>query len=228
MPAMKPVPRTIKGSSVKPTLAESAYQKIRQQILDFKLPPGAVVSERLLAERLKMGKAPIRAALIRLVADGFVSIASRQGIVISTPSIQDVIELFQMRVPLELLVVRQIAGRLRAGQINRLRANLDEYVEAAESPDSIDGVAVDFEFHRLLAEFHGNKQMGRVLDRIFNSLYREMRTAQAKFPRRIHDSLNEHQAVANAVIEGDAECAERLMKEHLRFGEQFVLSRGSH
>src|SRR5262245_52193708 len=112
---------------LKPTLAELAYRQIRQRILDSKLPPGMVVSERLLAERLGMGKAPIRSALVRLASDGLVSIASRQGIVISTPSIQDIIELFQMRVPLEMLIVRQISGALRDDQVDRLRENLARY-----------------------------------------------------------------------------------------------------
>src|SRR5262245_46999155 len=113
------------ADGLKPTLAERAYGEIRRQILDMILPPGAVVSERILAERLEMGKAPIRSSLIRLASDGLISIASRQGIVISTPSIQDVIELFQMRVAMELLVVRQIAGTLKDDQIAQLRENLD-------------------------------------------------------------------------------------------------------
>ncbi len=225
MPSAKPAVPTVDSS--RPTLAESAYQKLRHQILNAKLAPGAVVSERLLAARLRMGKAPIRSALIRLAADGLVSIAARQGIVISTPSIQDVIELYQMRVPLELLIVRQIAGTLRADQAARLQANLDEYKRLAETADPVDALAVDFDFHRLLCAFHGNRQMARVLHHIFDSLYREIRLAQERFPERVRVSAAEHQAVADAILEGDAARAEGLMKTHLRFGEQFVLSRGS-
>lgn len=215
------------GSGLKPTLAERAYQQIRRQILDSELAPGTVVSERALAERLGLGKAPIRSALIRLASDGFVSIASRQGIVISTPSIQDVIELFQVRVAMELVIVRHIAGTLNSEQVDRLRTNLEEYASLAETAAPVESVAVDFEFHRLLCEFHGSRQMERVLDRVFDSLYREIRAAQLRFPRRIWASVQEHQAVADAVIAGDAEQAETLMRNHLRFGEQFILSRGS-
>jgi DNA-binding GntR family transcriptional regulator len=215
-------------SGLKPTLAESAYQELRKQILDSRLPPGAFVSERVLAERLNIGKAPIRSALIRLASDGLVTIGSRQGIVISTPSIQDVIELYQMRVALELTIVRQIAGKLNAQQVERLRINLGEYQSLASVPDSAgDAVAVDFGFHRLLCEFHGNRQMARVLERVFDSLYREIRVSQTKFPERIRISADEHRAVAMAIIAGDADRAESQMKNHLHFGEQFILSRGS-
>src|SRR5262245_47443775 len=105
----------------KSTMAESAYREIQRLILDSKLAAGTVVSERLLADRLGTSKAPIRVALVRLAEEGFVSIASRQGIVIRAPSIQDLIEMFEMRVALELLIVRSIAGRLSATQAARVR-----------------------------------------------------------------------------------------------------------
>lgn len=227
MPATKTATASSKLHKFKPTLAELAYQEMRRQILDLQLPPGAVVSERVLAERLKMGKAPIRSALIRLASDGLITIASRQGIVISTPSIQDVIELFQIRLAMELMIVRQIAGALREEQIGRLRANLADYRRVAETADPDDALSIDFDFHRLLCEFHGNRQMARVLDRVLDLLYREVRAGQQRFPRRIWSSVEEHQAVADAISEGNPQRAEDLMKAHLRFAEQFILSSGA-
>ncbi len=208
------------------SLAERAYQEIRRQILDLQLTPGTVVSERALAERLELGKAPIRAALVRLASDGLVSIAPRQGILISTPSIQDVIELFEIRVAIELHVVRELAGTLSELQFEQIRSNVEAYREFADNGNSTDSVPLDFEFHRLLCALHGNRQMQRVLDQTFDSLCREIRLAQSKFPQRIWKSVEEHQSVADALIEGDAGRAEGLMRSHLQFGQQFVLSRG--
>ena len=226
MATTKPLRRKSRMPHATSSLTELAYQEIRRQILDLQLSPGSVVSERALAERLELGKAPIRSALVRLASDGLVSIAPRQGILISTPSIQDVIELFEIRVALELLVVRHLAGTLSEQQIDLIRANLDEYRVFAETGDSVDSVPVDFEFHRLLCELHGNRQMLRVLVQTFDSLYREIRLAQSKYPQRIWDSVKEHQAVADALIGGDASQAEGLMRSHLQFGQQFILSRG--
>jgi DNA-binding GntR family transcriptional regulator len=219
-------------SRQKPTMAESAYREIQRLILDSQLPAGTVVSERLLADRLGSSKAPVRAALIRLAEEGFVSIASRQGIVIRAPSIRDLIEMFEMRVALEALIVRSIAGRLSSSQVAQVRSAVDQCRRVAETADpndviSVESIAADFGFHRLLCEFHGNQQIARALERIFNSLYRELRTIQSKFPNRLWGNVEEHQAVADAVIAGDASGAERLMKAHLQYGEQFVLSRGT-
>jgi DNA-binding GntR family transcriptional regulator len=80
----------------------------------------------------------------------------------------------------------------------------------------------------LLCELHGNRQMQRVLGQTLDSLYREIRLAQSKFPLRIQKSIQEHEAVATAVIEGDVGRAEAVMRTHLEFGQQFVLSRGKN
>jgi DNA-binding GntR family transcriptional regulator len=228
MPTAKSRSRYSNGQLPVGTLAERAYLEIRHQILDAELRPGSVVSERALAERLELGKAPIRAALVRLASEGLVSIAPRQGILISTPSIQDIIELFEIRVAIELHVVRGLAGRLGNDEVQRIRDNLDAYRSFAESGDAADSVPLDFEFHRLLCELHGNRQMQRVLGQTLDSLYREIRLAQSKFPLRIQKSIQEHEAVATAVIEGDAGRAEAVMRTHLEFGQQFVLSRGKN
>jgi len=211
-----------------PTLAEQAYQKIRRRILDTTFQPGAVISERLLSEHLNMGKAPIRAALIRLAADGFVTIASRQGIVITTQSIEDILELFQVRRALELMIVQETAGRLNPDQIDQLQQNLVDYGRIAETSEPVESIDVDFEFHRLLAEFHGNRRMTQILTNVFDSLYREIRKAQVKHPNRIWSSQEEHHEIAKAIIEGQSQLASELMKSHLRFGEEFLLSRARH
>jgi DNA-binding GntR family transcriptional regulator len=210
---------------LKPTAAELAYQVLRQQILNSDLQPGSIVSERLLAQRLNVGKAPIRVAVQRLASEGFISIEPRRGIIVCPQSIQDVVDLFQIRVLIEQLCVRSIAGKLTATQTATLLASVEELRRIAESSDPTETITSDFAFHRLLCEFHGNRQLMSVLDRILDSLYREIRLAQVKHPVRVWDSLKEHEELAEAIINGPPDAAERLIVKHLAFGEQFVLSR---
>jgi DNA-binding GntR family transcriptional regulator len=208
------------------TMAEQAYQRIRHQILHGELGPGMIVSERMLAERLQFGKAPIRAAVQRLASEGFLSVEPRRGIVVSPQSIQDVIDLYEIRLVLEQLIVRQIAGKLRPEQIERLRANLKEHQTVLEESEPAKTLAVDFEFHRLLCEFHGNRHLTVTLNRIYDSLFPELRLSHEKSPDRVREAVGEHQAIAAAVIRGDAADAERLMAKHLTSCQEFVMSRG--
>ena len=64
----------------KRTKAETVYRALRQQILTCKLAAGSSVSEGMLAERLHVGKAPVRVAIQRLAAEGFLTIEPRRGI----------------------------------------------------------------------------------------------------------------------------------------------------
>lgn len=213
------------GSQRKTTKAEAVYQALREQILTSALPPGSAVSERMLAERLNVGKAPVRVAIQRLSAEGFLTIEPRRGIRITEQSIQDVLDLFQVRVLMEQLVVRKIAGKLLPPQIARLQQNLKDYQEAAAIPEIDAMIRADFAFHRLLAEFHGNNQLALMLDRTLDSLYREIRNTM-RVRHRAEERLSEHQKIVEALIAGDSEAAEQSLVNHLRSGQRFVMSRG--
>lgn len=217
----------VKRSRSPATMAEQAYQLIRQQVLHGELEPGTIISERILADRLQFGKAPIRTAVQRLASEGFISVEPRRGIVVAPQSIQGVIDLYEIRVVLEQLVVQQIAGKLSAKQIDRLRANLREHQAVAEQSIPAKTLSVDFDFHRLLCGFYGNRPLIVILNRIFDSLFPELRLSHEKSPDRVREAVYEHQAVAEAVIRGDAAEAERLMARHLTSCQEFVMYRGA-
>ena len=213
-------------SSIEP-LAKQAYELVRHQVLHGELGPGTIVSERLLAERLQLGKAPIRAAVQRLALEGFITIEPRRGIVISPQSIQDIIDLYEVRCELEQLVVRQLAGKLTEDQIRVLTANLQEHQSIAEKSDPVSALSVDFEFHRLLCEFHGNKHLTTTLSRIYDRLFSELRLSHEKSPERASEAVREHRAVVDALITGGPEEAEQTIARHLGSCQEFVMYRGT-
>src|SRR5689334_4351846 len=65
------------------TLTEKAYAQIEELIVTLQLPPGTVLSELVLADRLGIGRTPIREALQRLSRDGLVNILPRRGVLVS-------------------------------------------------------------------------------------------------------------------------------------------------
>jgi DNA-binding GntR family transcriptional regulator len=209
------------------TMAEQAYESIRRQVLHGELVPGSIVSERMLAERLQLGKAPIRTAVQRLASEGFISVEPRRGIVIAPQSIQDVIDLYEVRVELEKLVARGVAGKLNSDQIDRLKANLKEHQKVAKECEPAKTLAVDFDFHRLLCNFYGNKHLTLMLNRIYDSLFPELRLSHEKSPDRVQEAVGEHQALIEAIIRGNAAEAERLITRHLTSCQEFVMYRGA-
>ena len=96
-------------------LKDQAYENLKNLILEEVFAPGTFLSERQLAARLDMSKTPIRSALERLETEGFVTVSPQQGIVVRESSLREIVDLFDIRIALEVFVVQSIAGRLNAG-----------------------------------------------------------------------------------------------------------------
>src|SRR5262245_25517969 len=136
-----------------------AYNEIKQFIQRGDLAPGSFLAERQLADQLGMSKTPIRAALVRLEAEGFVTISPQQGILIRDLTVPEIVDQYEIRAALETYVVRTLAGKLTADQVARLRENLAAQEALTPEVDAAPGVALDVEFHTLFSEFLGNREI---------------------------------------------------------------------
>ena len=204
-------------------MKERAYEDIKKVILGGGFPPNSFVAERQLAERLGMSKTPVRAALERLAAEGFVTISPQQGIIIRDMTVHEIADHYEIRVALEGYVLRALAGRLTADQAGRLEDNLREQA-ALRADDGDRAVALDAAFHMMFCEFLGNQEILRVMGQLREKFQRVIAKVFRVNPGRIAASCGEHKAIAAAVLKGDAARAARLVEEHLEYGKQCLLS----
>ena len=93
------------------TLTDKAYAQIEELIVTLQLPPGTVLSELVLADRLGIGRTPIREALQRLSRDGLVNILPRRGVLVSEIDLRSQLRLLEVRRELERLMARGAAER---------------------------------------------------------------------------------------------------------------------
>lgn len=207
------------------SLKQHAYVELKRQILSGKLSPGTMLSERQLAIELKMSKTPVHAALERLDADGLVSVAAQQGIVVREITPRDIGDHFEIREALEPFVVERLAGRLTTEQVRRLERNLRENRRVIRNFDVEANVQLDAEFHHLLCEFLGNREITRVMAQIREKAHSVIYQISSRHPDRMAGSLAEHQGIADALIAGDASVAVERMKAHLRYGLQCIYDR---
>lgn len=210
--------------AVRPTLANRAYEDLKTLFQNSTYSPGDFLTEGELARRLKMSKTPVRTALTRLEMDGFVTVSPQQGIVVREPSIHEIIDLFDIRVALETFVVRRLAGNLTPEQTTRLRANLDAQGRAVKDHDPSTATTLDTEFHLLLCEFLGNREITQAMERLREKLHRIILGIQHKNPERMMDGWREHESIAEAVNQGRAEQAAQRVVQHLEWGKKFLVS----
>ncbi|OAI51364.1 hypothetical protein AYO44_00720 [Planctomycetaceae bacterium SCGC AG-212-F19] len=205
-------------------LKDRAYAQLKGRILTGDFEPGTVLSERQIVGWLRMSKTPIRGALEKLEAEGLVRVSPQQGILVREQSIHELADQFELRMALETYVARQLAGRLTPKQVEELRANLAAQERSIRNQDIREIVEFDTEFHILFARFLGNEEILRAMEQLRGKINRVIIRVHAQNPERQGASLLEHQAIAEAVIGGDAALAVRRVEEHLEIGKQYLIS----
>src|SRR4051794_29632429 len=81
--------------------SDLAYQRLREMILDLRLPPGVIVNEQELSAQLELGRMPVREAIARLAADRFVIVHPRRNTQVAAISLNDIRSIFDAREAVE-------------------------------------------------------------------------------------------------------------------------------
>jgi len=195
--------------------SDRAYETLRQEILHWRLAPGAVLGEVEQAARLGISRTPLREALSRLMADGLVEAQSGRGLVVASVSSEAVHELFELREALETSAAALAAQRRDPSVFAELaedfdgasalveRGELEAYYElAARFDDAIDASL-------------GNSYLVSALRGVRTHLRRIRRLAQDD-PERLVRAASEHRTIAEAIRDGDADLARHATHVHLR------------
>ena len=144
-------------------MPERAYRQIEELIITLQLPPGMVLSEQMLVQRLNIGRTPIREALQRLARDGLVLILPRRGILVSEINVRTQLRVLEVRRELERLLARLAAERATADE----RAGFEQIAEgmlaASANADDIAFVRLDHQFNALLSQAARNEFATRSL-----------------------------------------------------------------
>jgi DNA-binding GntR family transcriptional regulator len=154
-----------------------------------------------------------------------VSISPRQGIVVREPSLQEIGDQFAIRLALERYVLESLAGRLTKEQVQLVRDNLRSQQQAAQQGDLAASIRLDGEFHALFCEFLGNREILGVIRHLRERMTFVIGLVFRQNVDRMVPNWQEHRAIAQAVIDGDADEAVARLKKHLEYGKQMLLSR---
>jgi DNA-binding GntR family transcriptional regulator len=207
------------------TLAERAYRLLEDEIVRLRLPPGAMLTEQELAERLAIGRTPVREAVQRLVADRLLMVFPRKGIVVAALNPLDVLLALDVRAVLERLMVVAATGRAGPAERAALATVVDGLTRAASAGAVDSYLRADKEFDRLVSLVAGNPFAARALA----PLQTMSRRAWFYFRRNadLGPAAERHAAVMRAIVAGDraaAAVAADALIDHVRTGLKSTLS----
>ncbi len=203
------VPRPSRLAPAAPAgrLTDRAYHAIKQDILVCELPPGADVTERGLGERYGLGKAPLREALIRLTHEGLLHAIPRSGYRITPITIQDVEDIFALRLLLEPAAARQAAGRIDETLLEELNALCRAGYTPGDRASESRFLRANRHFHVAIADASGNRRLARLLGNLLEETERLFHLGLA-VRDRTEEMQHEHADLVAALVGGDAAAAE--------------------
>lgn len=196
-------------------LKDVAYESIKEKIIDEQYKPGEVLSERTLINDLGMSKTPIKSALTRLEAEGFLSVTSKQGILIYDLSAEKINNIYNLRIALETFNCEQIYNRISEKQLEQLQRNIERTKEVVNLLDVKAFTNLDHEFHLLISEMADNQEITRILLNYQDHLRRITLRHLRKEPKRVQKFYEDHLKLFDALSHYKQESAD-IMREHLQ------------
>ena len=195
-------------------LNQKVYRVLKESIVKGFLEPGTKLLENRIAEEMQVSRTPVREAMQKLVAEGFVKTTPNQTMAVTEVSPEDVKEVLQIRGVLEGLAARIAAKKINRREIDELE-NVVAQMSLYVSKENLSSYCrVDDEFHDLILNICGNKWIIQIRDNLGSFIYR-FRIKSLSVPGRLKCSLKEHQAIMEALKKRDSVEADRLSQVHM-------------
>lgn len=214
-------PELAKNPLRRASLGDDVYEALLTRLISLKIPPSAHINVDALAKDLSVSQTPIRAALVRLEAEGLVVKTHLVGYSAAPlPSRRRFEQIYELRVLLEPVAAARAALALTPAD----RAALEEIHDAMARPSSTDArlaygkfATSDAAFHARIATAGGSDLIADALAR----LHTHMHLFRLLFHSRVtEEAISEHAEILASLRDGDPSAAQAAMERHILFSQK--------
>ena len=195
-------------------LADEAFGRLKEEILENRMSPGFQALEQDLAQRLNMSRTPVREALIRLQEEGLVEVVPRRGMRVLPLSPTDMQEIYEVLTCIEVEAAAMLAKR-RPG-----KKELSELVQATRDMenalrnDALDAWArADNRYHRELVRLCKNHRLENIANTLMDQAHR-VRMFTLRLREKPIRSTQEHRDQVAALLDGDPDRVRDIYRKH--------------
>lgn len=200
------------GAAEPRSRADSVYDAVKQDILDYRLAPGDRFTETEVAERLRVSRTPVREALFRLQREGYLQVRQRNGWLVRPLDFETLDHFYDLRLVLEQTAVQRLCGMPDARAA--LQPLADIWLTRQPCRDGAQVAQLDERFHLDLVRAAGNPEIARV-HREATERIRIVRRLDFTLAQRIEKTYEEHGSILLAILAGDAARALGLLRAHI-------------
>ena len=199
------------------SLSLQARKQIEAFVLDGILRTGDKITERDMAKRLGMSRAPTREAIRELVNAGLLEQISARQIVVRQLLVTEIEEIFNIRALLEGKAAALAAANRHSGQLEQLQDLLEQMILVARSLDYPTYFDLNIQFHKLIHQIANAPRLLGLIDQIMRESLL-LRSRSLVNEDHIQNSINEHSQILISLETGDSELADLLMTRHVQNG----------
>lgn len=190
---------------------ERAREAIRNMISSGEIGPGQRIDQRELAKKIKLTTVPVREALCWLEAEGLVKRIPGCGVFCKTYTVDDIQELLEVRGALESLAAGRAAERMSPRQKEELIAFVNKMNQLSGEEEQESFLKKHVAFHKMIVELSGSQALLNIWKFTHITEQVLVRIAKHLWPAQPHNHLE----IAEAIVSGDRERAEKAMREHI-------------
>jgi len=200
------------------SVTDGIVESITTAIVERRLMPGTRLVEQQIADVFKVSRTVVRQALNQLSRDRLVTLEPARGACVSTPSIDEARQVFQVRRLIEGGMVRQLAAQITDKQVEQLRLHLRDERQAVSRVDVSGRTRLLADFHVVLARLLGNEVLAELIadllsrSQLIALMYQSSHSAE--------HSQEEHVDIVDALAKRDGRAAAKLMERHLEAVER--------
>ena len=201
------------------TATDEAYTKIKEWIATMVLRPGSTIREADLQERVGVRRTPLREALHRLADQRMLTIYPRHGIVIATLGVNEISEIYEVRMCLEPPAAGYAALRRTEAELAELHVYADELRAARAAGDWLWDDRYHEHFHQLIIRMARNRTLAEyinhalILNRWLWNIYEDRRGERVA-------GLTDHDQILQSITTGDPKAAEVAVREHILIAKE--------
>jgi DNA-binding GntR family transcriptional regulator len=203
------------------SLRAQAYDAIKRRIITLAYAPGEYLNEARISEQLGIGRTPVHQALDRLMVEGMIEIMPRKGVMVRPVSLDEFLQLTEVRLINEPYCAQLAAGRATARELDALRVNLERTANHIAARDVEGLMQLDREFHAIIAGAARNKVLAEVLRGLHERSLRFWFISLSDQPhhRRVG---REHEAVFAALEARDGVRAAAAVRAHIESAREKI------
>ena len=211
-PSRRPGPAA--ASRATASLRDAAYEAIKHRIITCAFRPGEYINELQLSALLNIGRTPVHQALDRLMVEGMVEVIPRKGVIVKPVSLNEVLQIIEVRLINEPLGARLAAEHANDADLAEMADVLKRAKHWADLRNVENLMLLDREFHLLIARAAKND--------VLTELLRNLHERSLRFwfislnaPTQYQLVQDEHAAILDAIRQHNADNADAAMRRHI-------------